>query len=265
MKKALQVTFYSLIVLILSSCAAQQSPPVWEDTKIGDLFPKRITRDPNDRFIKATTFDTYVIELPAKNIAVLDQIWPQLYTKPIRFNNPGAFASNSFVIRFGQILTWSEIRQILLDAEGQKTEKISTLIPDGQTDYIGIEAFYNEQTIFYTSNANSLEAVTIDPGILTLAVKAEKIPASRGLRKITVKPVFKPLIRLPQPIGLKKSREGTFRSTGFTLNMGPGDFIILGPEKYIEHRKSLGSLFFSLPGKKPMIRIFVIVCSNMID
>ena len=258
---------YLFMAMTILGCQPQNNRPIWEETKIGDLAPKRITKDPYSQFVKATNIDVYIIEIPVENITVLNDIWSKLYTKPLRFNNYSAFTSNSFVVGFGQLPMWSEIRQMLLDSGGRKTETVSILIPDGQFDTLEIVRLDNEQTIFYTSNQNALESVTIGPGTLGLSLKSERIPGSRGIRQISVKPLFKPLLtsRIPQLARFEELGRFSFGSAGFTLKMGPGDFIFLGPEKYIEHQKSLGSLLFSIPRKKPMVRIFLFVCSNIID
>jgi len=267
MVKTLQIVVYLFAVLTMLGCQPQDNRPIWEETKIGDLAPRRITKDPNSQFVKAINIDVYIIEVPVENIIVLNDIWPKLYTKPLRFNNYSAFTSNSLVAGFGQLPMWSEIRQMLLDAGGKKTQTVSILIPDGQFDTLEIVQLDDEQTAFYTSSQNALEAVTIGPGTLGLNLKSDKIPGSRGIRQISATPLYKPLLtsRIPQMVQFEESGRYPFQSAGFTLKMGPGDFVLLGPEKYIEHQKSLGSLLFSIPRKKPVVRVFLFVCSNIVD
>jgi hypothetical protein len=59
--------------------------------------------------------------------------------------------------------------------------------------------------------------------------------------------------------------------------MSPGDFVVLGPEKYLSDQTALGGLFFSNPQGsmffskterkppqlKPAVRIFLLVCTGI--
>ena len=61
--------------------------------------------------------------------------------------------------------------------------------------------------------------------------------------------------------------------------MGPGDLVLLGPERYISDQRTLGGLFFSKPegslffsetGRKPpeikpAVKLFVLVCTAIND
>jgi hypothetical protein len=61
--------------------------------------------------------------------------------------------------------------------------------------------------------------------------------------------------------------------------MSPGDFVFLGPEKYIEDQTTLGGLFFNKPEgslffgatehkgpeQKPAVRVFLLVCTGIND
>lgn len=162
---------------------------------------------------------------------------------------------------------WNKIADIFRIASGKKIETVSLLLPDGETNDFTITRLDKEQTIFYTSSAGTLEGATIGPGKLALRIKVEKIPGSRGVCRVDVLPVFPSPITspIPQLAEHAKSNEFLFTSAGFSLKMGPGDFVLLGPEKYIGHQISLGSLFFSRPKPKPTVRMFLLVCTRIID
>ena len=216
--------------------------------------------------MKTINFDLYIIEIPAENISVLDDVWRALYTQPFRFNSYDAFCANSFVVGFGQVPMWDEIGDLLRPAGGKKVEKISVLLPDGQANDITIAVLYDEQDIFYTSTDGSLEGATLGPGRLALRIKAEKIPGARGVCKVSAQPVFPSLVKSPISKFAGRTRTGDFLFTpaGFRLKMSPNDFIFLGPEKYIEHQITLGSLFFSRAKRKPVVRTYLLVCTSII-
>jgi hypothetical protein len=162
---------------------------------------------------------------------------------------------------------WNKIADILRDAGGKKIETVSLLLPDGETNDFTIARLDKEQTIFYISTAGSMEGATIGPGKLALRIKVEKIPGSRGVCKVNALPVFPSSITSPVPQleAQAKSAEFLFTCAGFGLKMSPGDFVLLGPEKYIDHQITLGSLFFSRLGPKPTVRMLLLVCTRIID
>ncbi len=262
----------------LTGCGGpEENEPIWQQFKIGDLAPSHSAKGPDGQLLKTANFNVYIFEIPAENISVLDDIWRMLYSKPLQFNNYEVFKANSFLAGFGQAQMWSKIIDLLLAADGKGTERVSLLLPDGRTNDLPIARLDNEQSIFYISTEGSMEGVSIGPGELTLRMKAEKIPGSRGVCKMSAVPVFSPPKRSSIPLlsGREKSGEFLFSSAGFILKMSPGDFVLVGPDEYDRGQTTLGSLFFSkpegslffnelerkAPKLKPSVRLFLIVCT----
>jgi hypothetical protein len=253
---------------LLTSCKApEKEMPIWQQVKISDLAPYSDVNHPTGQLLKTINLNIHIFEMPAENIDALNYARQMLYTKPLQFNNYDAFLANSFFASFGQTQMWNKIADILRIAGSKKIETVSLLLPDGETNDFTIARLDKEQTIFYTSSAGALEGATIGPGKLALRIKVEKIPGSRGVCRVDALPVFpSPITSLvPQLAERAKSAEFLFTSAGFSLKMSPGDFVLLGPEKYIGHQITLGSLFFSRPIPKPAVRMFLLVCTRIID
>jgi hypothetical protein len=223
--------------------------------------------NPDGRPLKTINLDIHIFEMPAEDTNVFNYAQQMLYTKPLQFNNYEAFKANSFSASFGQIQMWNTVANVLRNAGSKHIETASLLLPDGETHDFTIARLNKEQTIFYISTAGSMEGATIGPGKLALRIKVEKIPGERGACKVNAQPVFPSPITspIPQLAERAKSNEFLFTSAGFYLKMSPGDFVLLGPDKYIGHQITLGSLFFSRPGRRPSIRMFLIVCTGIID
>ena len=119
----------------------------------------------------------------------------------------------------------------------------------------------------------------VGKGRFSLWIKAEKIPGSRGVCQMSAMPVFSPprRSRIPLLTNREKSGELPFTSVGFSLRMGPGDFVLLGPVKYdsglitlssLLFSKPEGSLFFNplerkVPERKSAIRLLLIGCTGI--
>ena len=281
------IRVFQIVVLIclpfcLTGCGApEENEPIWQQLKIGDLAPSHGGKRPDGQLLKTINFNVYAFEIPAENISALDDIWQMLYTKPLQFNNYDAFVANSFLVGLGQVQMWNKIRDLLLAADGKGTRKVSLLLPDGQANDFPIARLDKEQTISYISASGSMEGVTVGPGMVALRLKAEKIPGSRGVCKMSAMPVFSPPIRSPIPELVYRAKAGKFpfASCGFGLKMSPGDLVVLGPEKYDSSQITLGSLFFSRPEgnlffsrtgrkppeRKPAVRIFLLLCTGIND
>lgn len=282
MARGSQIVVLGCLIFSLMGCnGPEKSEPIWEQVKVSDIAPSQNGNRPSIQLLKTINFDVHIFEIPAENVSELDDLWWMLYTEPLRFNNYNAFSSNSFIVRFGQIQMWNKTLNLLVEAGGQKVATISLLLSDGQANELAITGLNNKQIVSYISTDGSKRKATIGPGTLALRIKAEKIPGSRGACKFTAYPAFTLPIGSPIPelAARTKLREFPFSSAAFSLTMGPGDLIILGPNEYTSDQTTLGGLFFNkpegslffsetehkLPERKAAVKIFLLVCTRIND
>jgi len=254
--------------LVLTGCnVLEKDEPIWEHVKIGDIAPSHSGKRPGAQLLEIINFDVYIFEIPVENINALDDVRQMLHTNPLQFNDYDAFSANSFSVGFGQVGMWNEIRELLRVAGGKRVETVSLLLPDGQAETITIARLDSEQSIFYISSEGSMEGATIGPGELALWIRAEKVPGSRGVCKMSALPVFSPMRRssISQLTARAKSDELPFTCCGFELKMSPGDFVFLAPEKYIGNQITLASYFFSRPKPRSVVRTYLIVCAEIVN
>jgi hypothetical protein len=277
MIRVLHIAVFSGLALLLAGCNGNEEVPIWEQVKITDLAPIDKNTQPDTRRLKTINFKVYIFEIPADEISTMDKVWPMLYTQPLRFNNPDAFSESSFKVGFGQIPMWSTVANSLRSVDGIQAGTVSLLIPDRQSNDFAIAALGREQTVFYISNKGTMEGAKFGRGRLGLRIQAEKIPGSRGVCKVSVLPVFSSPKRSLIPLLSARGKKGEFlfEPAGFRLNISPGDFVLLGPEKYDSGQKTLSSLLFSKPEgslffneleRKPpelreAVRLFLVVCT----
>jgi len=268
MNRIIQIALFGFVGLVVTGCnSGGKDEPIWEQTKITDLAPAADAKDATGKWLKTINFNIFIFDIPAENASALDGIWQGPYRKPLRFKDYDAFAANSFAVGFGQLDTWNAIADMLRSAGGERTEKISVLLTDDQPDDIVIGRLGSRQTIFYTPKSGSTEGTTAGPGKIALRVKAQKIPGSRGVCNFDVVPVFSPPIStsIPQLADREKAGEIVFTSCRFRAKMSPGDFILLGPQKYISRQVTLAGLLFSRSRRKPIVRTYLFVCTRIID
>ena len=252
---------------------------VSEKIKVGDIAPSGGGKQPGPQPLKTINFDVHIYEIPAENVGKLKDVWQMLYSKPVRFNNYNAFKADFFSVRFGQYELLNKTIDLLRAAGGQSALRISLLLSDGQPSDIAVTSLNRQQKVSYISTEGLRDNTNIGPGVLALQIKAEKSPAVRGVCDVTAHPVFLPPMSrwIPQMAARAKLREFHFTSAGFGLKMGPGDFIVIVPERYISDQTLLGSLFFSkpegsmffseterkLPQPKAAVRILILVCTGL--
>lgn len=276
MIRVFQIAFLISLAFRAGGCNGTEGEPIWERVKITDLAPSDNVKHAGPQQLKTLNFNVYIFEMPAENVSTLVDVWPMVYAQPLRFNNIDAFSSNSFLAGFGQIRMWDKIADLLRSSDGIQVGTVSLLLPDGQSNDVAVGVLGKEKTVLYTSENGSMKRVKLGQGKLGLRIQAEKIPAFRGLCKVSVLPVFSPPRRRSIPLfsGREKSGEFLFTSAGFSLKMAPGDFVLIGPGKYDSEQETLGGLFFSKPQGslffnelerkgpelKPSVRLFLLVC-----
>lgn len=279
MIRVLHIAILSSLAFWLTGCNGGEEEPIWKQVKITDLAPINNNNQAEAKRLKTLNFSLYIFEIPSEDIGILEEVWPKLYTHPLRFNDAGAFGGNLFIAGFGQVPMWGIIADLLRSVDGIQAGTVSLLLPDGQSNDVAIAVLGSEQTVFYVSKNVLMKKVKLGPGQISLRIQAEKMPGSRGVCRVSVLPVFSPPRRISIPLlaSRDKSGEFPFTSAGFNLSMSIGDFVLIGPDEYDGSQTSLGSLILSkpegslffnelerkAPELKPSVRLFLLVCTGV--
>jgi len=282
MIRVFQIAVLICMSLLLTGCEVpEKRKPIWERVKIGDIAPSGSSKPAGPQFLKTINFDVHIFEIPAENISKLYDIWKILPTQPLRFRDYKSFRANSFVVRFGQIPMANNVLNLLHAAKGQKVVTVKLLLRDGQSSDVVVVGLNNQREILYISRGNVTEKTSIGPGILSLRIRAEKIAGLRGVCNVIAEPASSVPKNGPIPGLTERSQrhEFIFSPAAFGLKMSPGEFVLLGPGKYISDQRTLSGLFFSEPQGslffdetrlkppelKPAVRVFLLVCTSISD
>jgi len=280
MIRALQIACASCLGFCLVGCdGREEREPMWEQVKIGDIAPSGDDKRSMAQMLKTIHFGVRIFEIPAENVGALDKLWLELEMRPLRFSSHSAFRANSFSIGAGQMRLWDRAHELLYAAGGQQVVAVSLLLSDSEDNDLIVRGLGTTQRVFYTAVNGAKEVTTVGPGVIALRLQAEKAPGSRDMCTLIGYPVFSVPAggSIPQLAERAKSREFSFTSAAFALKMAPGDFVALGPDKYISDQTALGGLFFSKPegslffsaseGKppesKPAVSIFLLICTRI--
>ncbi len=254
------------VFFLPSGCGGDKDKPIWQDVKITDLAPSYSGAKP-DRQLQMIDFDVYIFEMPAEAVTVLDDVWPVLSTQSLRFNNRNAFGANLFSAGFGSGSMWDKVGQALRSGGARKIRKISLYLFEAQANDVIASRLYGKENMFYLADQGRREQITVGPGTFVLRLKAERIASAKGVCKVSVMPVFSPLAAssIPQLAARIKAGEVPFEAVGFELKMAPGDFVFLGPKKYVSRQAGLSGRFFSRAGDEPAVRVYLIVFGAIVD
>ncbi len=255
---------YTLTVLMtLLGCSdTDKKQPPTTNIKLGDLAP--VNPVGPVRPIQTVAFDFFSIELPAENIGELSDIWPMLYTKPVRLTDPGAFSANSFRLVFGEPQMWARTATLLESAGGGLAGRVGLLLDYGQTDDFIITQINDKTDVSYLTSDLAIESLTAQSGRLVLKVTVSPVAGVRGVCDLKAMPVFIPTRSRDSTEEPAKMEETALDTLGFTVEMSPGDFFLLGPANYPSSANSLGSLFFTT-AKNKKIRLYAVFCSDISD
>ena len=255
----------SFVCLGCNGQAASRQKPVWEDTKLSDLAPVKPAGQADAKKLNTINIQVHIFEIPSEKVEKLDDISKILTIQPFRFTRSNIFTANGFVAGFARTSEGDRVLELLNAAQGRKAASIALIIENGQTDYVPVLRLFSAKSIFYTSLDGKTDSKTIGPGQLSLRITAHKSPVFRGTYIITAVPAVPSIIGGvgSQMQSLAKLNDIVFDSCSFSLQFSPGDFFLLRPIKYADHGNSLGSLFFSRPGIRPVVLAFLVICTDV--
>ena len=250
-----------------------------EGIKINDLAPVYKDGSPEDNVLRAVNIALHVIEVPVENFNKMDDIRRALSISPIKFNNHLAFSENYFSAYYGKNQTLSTVYSLLEMAGAQNVSNQTIMLADGQSDNIPTQQLPNMQVVYFKNLSGKDESARIGPGFITMHIKVEKSITLEDYAEVTIFPLFTRMTTntIREFSLLDKLQDFAFTSAAMQLNMTPGDFIFLAPERYSSDQTTLSSLFFNnprgsiffnpesreIPTPKPSVRVYLIKCLGM--
>ncbi len=272
-----------IVGLVLSStgCQNQSKPPdpVAEGVTIPELTAPPGDRPPPPQYLVTVALETHVVELPADNVDKLQALWQMLSAGPIRLMSYSAFSENAFRLLYGKIEMWQKIQALLTTMDAQPVTTVSLTVGVNDKTDLPITEIPAARPIAFVGTNLSRHSANVGAGVLALRFWADPTPLARGVRKIIGCPVytFPTSGAIPELQAQLLRREFAFEPAAFACQMGPGDLLVLGPERYTGERVTLGGLFFNKPEetlffnpnkakppeRKPAVRVYVLLCTRV--
>jgi len=271
MIRLLKILFVCSAIMLPAGCADTQKKADTKGIKIGDLAPtgKRI----QPKVLHTTNIEVISYELPAENIASMDGIWRMLDPGSLRYNDSNSFAANGLRAATGKFAAFNKVSEMLKSANATKLPTTSLLMSDNQPEMLRITRIPHKIIIPYIDRQGTVKNAEVGPGIVGLQVSARQITVgsiSPGtdtpqLASVRVMPAILASTDGVAPALAERIRENDLRinSAGISAIMKPGDFVMLCPREYKADEITAADRFFTKPGPKPAIRVFLLVCVSI--
>lgn len=265
------------IMTVFAGCKQPvQEPPIWDKVKIGDLAPGP-SADRGVSEFNALNIEIHVYSIPVQNLKKTRDLWEPLRLKGLRYENQQAFEANGFRAARARITAWDTLVSALSRVQAQKLRTVSFLLSQGYENDLPLANLSARQDVTFTGIDETARRILIGPGTIAWRLRVERVRASPKESRLTAYPVFKlaGVSPMPYQTSLTESSQIAFLSAAFTVRMGYGDLIVLGPRESLGAASSLGGLFFGIPNHLflgldknepvkscPAVRVFVLTCSG---
>jgi hypothetical protein len=255
---------FLLPFLALTGCKPKEMD-VWEDTKITDIPPATFDGLSGAEGIQTANFEIYIFEIPQENLGQLDEIWKMLNKRGVYFLDYRAFSSNSFQVGLGRAAMLESINEIIQEARGRAINRVTLLIPEGESEDVEAAFLNKPQSVFYSSVDGSMTGNTLGPGNIMMRLLAKDIPSLTGTSNVQFSVVFKaPSTALNTLEMLSERGEYLFTPVLFNVSMALDDLVILGPQELSNDPATLNGLFFGEDKKGSFFRIYVVSCIGVL-
>jgi hypothetical protein len=264
MIKMIKICVFLFLLTFAPFGCKPKEKDVWEDTKITDLPPAKFDGMQGVDIVQTANFDIYVFEIPQNNLEQLDEIWNMLSKRGIFLLDYRAFSSNSFQVGLGRAAMLRAINKVIQEAKGRMVNKLTLLIPAGASEDMEAAFLEKPQSVFYISTDGSMTGNTLGPGNIVMRLLAKNIPSLTGTSNVQFSIIFRlPTTALYTLEILPKRGEYLFTPVLFNVSMGPGDLIVLGPEKLSNDASTLDGLFFGEKEGTSTFRLYMVLCTTV--
>jgi hypothetical protein len=211
------------------------------------------------------SFRVFTYSIAPGNIDKLRGIYNRLSRTDIRMEDKGAFEANGFSIGVGSVADGAMVARELGKIGAVRVAQSRLLMPPDQIDPISRIFLQGTEVISYATSENNSTKIMPGPGFLGWVMSAGPDPRFRGMSQTKLFPAYWqpgiPDIRLR--MGLEPIDYKPVSPSQVVLRVEERGVILLGPTREMSEETTLDKTLFFLPGRRPEIRFFVIICDSV--
>jgi hypothetical protein len=236
-------------------------------------------------------FRIYTFLLSEQMLTKSDNIFEMLDKDSLTFVNAEAFKANGLAVGYSKGGSWGELGERLRQAGAVGVKETAMMVYDDKGEDLTFGTLNRAATIDYFTSEDDSFRTTISPGQLAWRIVAVPIEDKPRTAEVNIVAISKPDITMVAEAFRTKRKTKTiiYNVSGIELEMNPGDFLVLGPEKYDPDlnldtlsltasgefellegdpndvanadagKMTLGKLLLKIEDK-PSVRFFVVIC-----
>ena len=258
--------FLFLVFWIIAGCeipqpedSASEMSPI-EGLKLSDL--KDDSPPVDTESLMSFRVLTYTV-LP-DSVDKLKEIVDSLSRKEIRTANKGAFYANGFAIGVSSFKDGAKVAQKLPQMGATRMGQSRLMFPADKTEALSRTLLRGTEVIHYAKSADSTATITPGQGFLGWVFSARPDPRFRGMAQVKLFPAtWRPGIEnIRQVMGKNAVDYQPIRAGQVLARVEEGGLILLGPARSVPDETTLDKGLFFVPGRRPKLQFFVIICDS---
>ena len=259
--------FLFLVIWLIAGCETPQPGSSVSETlsieglKISDL--KDGSSPANTETLMSFRVLTYTVA--SDLVDELKEIVDSLSRSEVRAANKGAFNANGFSIGVSSFEGGAKVAQKLARMGAVRTGQSRMVFPVDKTEVLSRTFLQGTEIIHYSKSASSTATITPGQGVLGWIFSARPDPRFRGMAQIKLFPAtWQPggeNIRLV--MGKDAVDYQPIYAGQVLARVEEGGVILLGPARSVPDEMTLDKGLFFIPGKRPEVQFFVIICDSV--
>jgi hypothetical protein len=253
-----------LTIWIISGCQTTQQDiptpedPLIEGLKISDL--KDNTESIDEQLLMRFRVLTYT--LVPDSVDKLKEVFDSLSHTDVRASNQKAFHANGFAIGTARFKQAAQVAKKLTLIGAVRTAHARLMFPPDSQETLSQTFLHPAEVIHYLKSANTKATLSQIQGFLGWVFSARPDSRLRGMALVKLFPaVWQPGNQNIRLVLGKEAIEYNPISAGQVLvRVEEGGVILLGPIRSVPEETTLDKKLFFVPGRRPKIRFYVIIC-----
>jgi hypothetical protein len=239
-----------------------QEESLSDGLKLSDLKDKSLTL-PDAEFLIELRILTYVLNPDSADS--LAAVFGVLSQNEIRCASQDAFAANRFAVGTSKPEENTPIAQKLYEMGAVRIGQTKFLIPPGQTEIISSTYLPNGASVPYSPSRGGTSEITVLPNsFIGWIMSVWPDPRLPKMIQINLTPAF--WQRGAEDIRLRMGKPAIdfqpVEAGRVLARIEEGGFLLLGHVGQLPNQPALDKALFFLPGRRPKVQFFVIICDK---
>lgn len=255
-----------LLVLMIAGCETPQPTPPdsqlpsVEGLKLSDLKENSGSREIEPLMI----FRVYTYTIALDSVDELSEVVNLLSQTEVRAANKGAFGANGFTIGAGTFHQGTEVAKKLASMGAVRKGQSRLMFPPDKTTVLSQVRLQGTENIRYATSESVTRTLTPAEGFLGWVFSARPDPRFRGMAQVKLFPATWQLgiDKIRMAMGQDAFDYQPIREGQVLLRVEERGLFLLGPSRGASDEMTLDKSLFFIPGPRPKLRFFVIICDT---